>query len=295
MELSALQAFIEVARTGSFSAAAEGMFLTQPAVSKRVAALEQELGVALFDRVGRKVVLTEPGRLLLPRARQLLNEAADLKRLVADLSGEASGPLVMATSHHIGLHRLPPVLRHYVRAHPRVSLDIRFMDSEAACRAVLAGELQLAVVTLPPRAALPNLDLIPVWQDPLAFTVAQDHPLRGRTDLDLRALADHPAVLPSPATYTRQILDAAMHAAGTSARVSMSTNYLETLKMLVATGLGWSLLPRSMLDASVAALTVDAPRLERELGIVIHRRRSLSNAERAMIATCKDYGASGQR
>ncbi len=286
MDFATLQAFLEVARTGSFSAAAEALFLSQPAVSKRVAALEHELSAELFDRVGRRVALTEAGRLLLPRARQLLNEAADLKRLVADLAGRTAGPLVMATSHHIGLHRLPAVLRRYAREHPQVALDIRFMDSEAACRAVTAGEIQLAVVTLPPAQGVPNLDLTPIWHDPLAFVVAPDHELCAVARPDLETIAGYPAILPGPGTYTRQILDAAMHAAGTAARVSMSTNYLETLKMLAATGLGWSLLPETMLDHSLRALPADAPALSRELGVVTHRRRSLSNAERAMVAAC---------
>jgi DNA-binding transcriptional LysR family regulator len=286
MDFAALQAFLEVARTGSFSAAAATLYLTQPAVSKRIAALESELAVALFDRVGRKVALTEAGRLLLPRARQLVNEAADLKRLVTDLSGEIAGPLVMATSHHVGLRRLPAVIRTYVRAHPRVELDIRFMDSEAACRAVLSGEVQLAVVTLPPDGEPGSLSLTPVWHDPLAFMAAPDHPICRLESLDLVSLSAYPAILPGPATYTRQILDDAMQRVDAKVRVSMSTNYLETLKMLVAAGLGWSLLPESMVDGSVTALDVAGPALSRELGIVTHRRRSPSNAERAMIEAC---------
>jgi DNA-binding transcriptional LysR family regulator len=287
MDLAGLQAFVEVARSGSFSAAAEALYLSQPAVSKRVAALEQELATPLFDRVGRRVTLTEAGRSLLPRAQRLLNEAADLRRLAADLSGETTGPLLMATSHHIGLHRLPSVLRAYTRRYPKVLLDIRFMDSEAICRAVQAGDIQLGVVTLPPSGDLPNLLSIPVWHDPLAFAVAPDHPLAAAPRPTLRSLARHPAVLPSPTTYTREILEQAMRRAGVAPHVSMSTNYLETLKMLVATGLGWSLLPETMLDASIRALPLRSPRLTRELGIVVHRQRSLSNAERAMIAACR--------
>jgi len=77
-----------------------------------------------------------------------------------------------------------------------------------------------------------------------------------------------------------------MHAAGVALRVSMSTNYLETLKMLVATGLGWSLLPETMLDASVLALPLRDPRLVRTLGVAVHRHRTLSNAEQAMLDAC---------
>ena len=177
MDLSALQAFTEVARTGSFSEAAEALFLTQPAVSKRIAVLENELGARLFDRIGRRVAPTEAGTALLPRARRLLNDAADLKRLIADLEGSIGGTLIMATSHHIGLHRLPPVLRQFVSDYPDVMLDIRFMDSEAACKSVLSGELQLAIVTLPPTGELEKIAVTKVWPDPLVFATGPDHPL----------------------------------------------------------------------------------------------------------------------
>ena len=105
MDLNSLNTFIAIAETGSFSEAGERLHLTQPAVSKRIAALEQQLNARLFDRVGREVNLTEAGRALLPRAYQLLNVLDDTRRALNNLTGEVSGRLVLATSHHIGLHR----------------------------------------------------------------------------------------------------------------------------------------------------------------------------------------------
>lgn len=108
MDLANLNAFIAIAETGSFSEAGERLHLTQPAVSKRIAGLEQQLGVRLFDRLGREIGLTQAGRALLPRAYQILNVLDDTRRALTNLSGEVSGRLTLATSHHIGLHRLPP-------------------------------------------------------------------------------------------------------------------------------------------------------------------------------------------
>ncbi len=148
MELATLNAFIAIAELGSFSEAAERLYLTQPAVSKRIASLEQQLNVRLFDRLGREVSLTEAGRALLPRAYQILNVLDDTRRALNNLSGEVSGRLTLATSHHIGLHRLPPLLRAFTRAHPQVALDIQFLDSEVAYEEVLHGRAELAVITL---------------------------------------------------------------------------------------------------------------------------------------------------
>ena len=132
MDLATLNAFIAIAELGSFSEAAIRLHLTQPAVSKRIASLEQQLRVRLFDRLGREVSLTEAGRALLPRAYQILNVLEDTRRALTNLNGEITGRLTLATSHHIGLHRLPPLLRAFTRAHPQVALDIQFLDSEVA-------------------------------------------------------------------------------------------------------------------------------------------------------------------
>jgi DNA-binding transcriptional LysR family regulator len=109
MDIAALQAFVAVADCGSFSRGAEQVHLTQPAVSKRIAALEDELGARLFDRIGRGIHLTPAGEALLGRARNVLKELEDVKRGITNLSGSISGELLLATSHHIGLHRLPGV------------------------------------------------------------------------------------------------------------------------------------------------------------------------------------------
>ncbi len=287
MELTQLAAFAAVAEQGGFSAAAEQLHLTQPAVSKRVRQLEEALGVTLFDRVGRRVALTEAGRALLPRARRLLNDAREMRRLVADLDGSVGGRLVMGTSHHIGLHRLPGPLRRFTRRYPEVELDIRFMDSEAACHAVEIGDLELAIVTLPPEP-LPRLRLEPVWDDPLCFMVGRDHPLAERNQVPLAELVRLPAVLPSRNTYTRGILERAVRAAGLELRLGMETNYLETLRMLAEAGLGWSLLPATQLTGNLVALRVPGLELARRLGAVTHRERSLSNAARRMIACCSE-------
>jgi DNA-binding transcriptional LysR family regulator len=285
MDIGSLHAFIEVADAASFSGAAERLHLSQPAVSKRIAALESELGAPLFDRTGRRVRLTQSGQALLPRARDLLVEVADIKRQIANLSLTVSGTLTMGTSHHIGLHRLPPVLRAFSQSYPQVRLDIRFMDSEGACRAVELGELELAIVTLPTDPKRTRLD--PLWEDRLRCVVAPGHPLAAAELITPAELVRYPAVLPSPATYTRALLDTAIANAGLTMQIAMSTNYLETLKMLATTGLGWTLLPESMIDPGLIALSVQGLDLRRRLGAVTREGASLSNAAQAMVETCR--------
>ncbi len=283
MDLANLNAFIAIAETGSFSLAGERLHLTQPAVSKRIAALESQLDVRLFDRLGREIGLTEAGRALLPRAYQILNVLDDTRRALTNLNGDIGGRLSLATSHHIGLHRLPPLLRAFTRAYPQVSLDIRFLDSEVAYDEVLHGRAELAVITLAPQTAEP-VRAMKVWDDPLDFVVAPEHPLAGKADIRLADVAGHPAVFPGGNTFTHHIAQRLFEREGLTPNITMSTNYMETIKMMVSIGIAWSVLPRRMLDEQVVSLPLPGVQLTRQLGYILHRERTLSNAARAFMA-----------
>jgi DNA-binding transcriptional LysR family regulator len=291
VDWASLNAFVAVADHGGFSAAAAQLHLTQPAVSKRIALLEASLGARLFDRLGRQVLLTEAGRLLLPRAKQMLAEADAARRAIDDLDQDIGGRLSLATSHHIGLHRLPHLLRRFSALHPRVALDLGFMDSEQAYARVLQGSAELALTTLGPTQ--PPLRSTPLWDDPLHVVVAPDHPLAMRTKVSLADLAAHPAVLPDAVTFTHRIVAEAFARRGLALQLRMTTNYLETIKMLAAVGLAWTVLPQTMLDAQVRVLPVTGLKLTRQLGYTIHGGRTLSRAAQAFIDLLKADASPG--
>lgn len=294
MDLANLSAFIAIAETGSFSLAADRLHLTQPAVSKRIAGLEQQLAVRLFDRLGREIGLTEAGRALLPRAYRILGVLEDTRRALTNLSGEISGRLSLATSHHIGLHRLPPLLRAFTRAHPQVALDIQFLDSEVAYEEVLHGRAELAVITLAPETREP-VHAVKVWNDPLDFVAAPEHPLARMEQISLADVAQHPAVFPGGNTFTHHIVQRLFQHRGLTPNIGMSTNYLETIKMMVSIGIAWSVLPRTMLDEQVTRLPLPGIQLERQLGYILHSERTLSNAARAFMALLDDQQSKDPR
>jgi DNA-binding transcriptional LysR family regulator len=282
MDTESLQAFVAVARTGSFSAAAQDLFLTQPAISKRISKLEETLNHRLFDRLGRELQLTEAGRALLPRAEGILTELKNAERSIRELSGEIVGTLRVATSHHIGLHHLPPILREFASVHSNVNLQFEFLDSEQAHRKVLDGDCELAVVTLAPKIEAP-LKAETLWPDPLAVLVSKHHPLRDLGKLSLKQLAQYPAILPDMNTFTGRMIQSRFERAGLPIRINMATNYLETIKMMVSVGLGWSLLPHTLIDEQLAELLVPELNISRELGLVYHHKRSFSNAASAFL------------
>ena len=285
MDTQSLQAFLAVADTQSFSRAAEQLHLTQPAVSKRIATLESQVGTRLFDRIGRRIALTEAGSVLLPQARRILFSVEDSRRALANLSGQVGGKLTLATSHHIGLHRLPPLLKQYTQRHPEVTLDLHFLDSEQAYQGVLDGTLEMAVVTLAPHPH-EQLQVVELWRDRLCFACAIDHPLThqiSQSVLSLTDLCEYNCVMPGAKTFTGSLIAQRFSQAGLELPVSMATNYLETLKMMCSVGLGWSLLPEKMIDSELVELKVDTPPIYRPLGYLVHTNRTLSNAARMMI------------
>ena len=286
MQLVELRTFLAVAEEKSFSAAAQRLFITQPAISKRIQSLENHLGTPLFDRIGKRVYLTEAGSLLIDRAETMLRLAKDTEKEIFNLNDTISGRLNLATSHHIGLHRLAPVLKDFSQRYPDVQLDIQFEDSEVAYQMVRSGQVELAVVTLNPDDTDLDADLKAncIWRDPLVFVSSANEPLA----TTLQMLAAQPCILPGQATYTGRIVMDRFARAGLTIKPTLSTNYLETIGMLVSVGLGWSVLPRSMIG-DLSVLEVNCEPISRSLGSVINGKRTLSNSASAFLTVLEDY------
>lgn len=288
MDIESLNAFMAVAKLCSFSAAAQELHLTQPAISKRIAALESHLNHSLFDRLGKRVTLTEAGEALLPHAQRILQNIADTERSIRELSGEIVGSLRVATSHHIGLHHLPPVLRAFAASHRSVNLQFEFLDSEQAHAKIIKGECELAIITLAPKLEAPLVARV-LWHDPLYFVCAKDHPLAHHQYIDLETLSQAPAILPDLNTFTGRLVKTCFDAANLPLSLNMATNYLETIKMMVSVGLGWSVLPKTLIDEQMVALEVPGVQLARQLGVIQHQRRSLGNAARAFFNVLEQH------
>jgi DNA-binding transcriptional LysR family regulator len=184
---------------------------------------------------------------------------------------------------------MPPILRSFRQQYSSVHFDIRFLGSEAVCHTVAQGKLELGIVTLPTEPPS-NLAITKLWHDPLQFVVSTEHPLAQLQQPTLEDLVKHQALLPGVGTYTRNILEQALAPKEQKIiDVAISTNYLETLKTMTSTGLGWSLLPEIMIQNSgLHIINIQGLNLYRNLGIVTHNSRTLSNAANAMLCLCKD-------
>lgn len=287
MNLAAFEAFVKVMETGSISLAADQLFITQPAVTKRIHSLEEYFGVKLFESAGRGVQATHAAHSLLPKVKNWLNELGDIHHTLSHEQGQIQGKLKIGTSHHIGLHHLPNHLRNYVQAYPDVTLDVHFVDSEQAHEKVLAGDLELAFLTLPPQGD-ERLKYVNIWQDPLVFVAAPFHPLAQQSNLTLEDLIQYPSLLPAAQTYTTQITLAEFEKQGIKPKITMSNNPLESIRMLASIGLGWSVLPKTMLNQDLKQLDIDLV-MHRQLGMVWHPSRTQSKAAEALVSLMKQH------
>lgn len=282
MNLAAFEAFIKVMETGSISMAADLLFITQPAVTKRIHSLEEYFGVKLFESAGRGVQATHAAHSLLPKVKNWLNELGNIHHTLSHEQEQVQGKLKIGTSHHIGLHHLPQHLRNYVQEFPDVTLDVHFVDSEQAHEQVLAGDLELAFLTLPPKGD-ERLSYVTIWNDPLVFVVAPFHPLAQKKHLSLEDLIQYPSLLPASQTYTTQITLAEFEKQGVKPKITMSNNPLESIRMLVSIGLGWSVLPKTLLNQDLQMLDINV-QMQRQLGMVWHPGRTQSRAVQELVA-----------
>ena len=285
MNLAAFEAFTKVMETGSISMAAELLFITQPAVTKRIHTLEEYFGVKLFESAGRGIQATHAAHSLLPKVRSWLNDLSDIHYTLSHEQNQVSGKLKIGTSHHIGLHHLPKHIKHYVQQYADVVLDVHFVDSEQAHEQVLSSDLELAFLTLPP-VLDQRLSYVTIWEDPLVFVVAPFHPLAQKKDLRLEDLIAYPSLLPAVQTYTSQITLAEFEKRGLKPKVSMSNNPLESIRMLVSIGLGWSVLPKTLLNQDLQQLNIPI-QMNRHLGMVWHPGRTQSRAAQELIQMMK--------
>jgi DNA-binding transcriptional LysR family regulator len=279
MDFYQLFYFRKVAETKSISRAAEELMLTQPAVSKRMRALEEELGEKLFDRIGKKVFLTKAGGVLLAHADRILRSVEEAKTAVRDLSEECSGELVIGTSDHISLHRLPGILKTYITAFPKVDLKLRCHRSETILEMVGKNLVDIGVITLPRVSA--NLISRVIWDDPMSLVFPKGHPLAVMKKIRLKDIIRYGMILPEAGTTTRKNIDAAFSKKKLVANVTMEVAYIETIKGLVKVGLGISILPDKAVEQEVKSgqlvkASLQDAKFSRDLGVVYLKYKFLS-------------------
>jgi DNA-binding transcriptional LysR family regulator len=279
-----LRAFADVVELGSFSAAAERLHLTQPAISQQVRQLELRLGVRLVERSGRKARPSPAGIELLMHVRRIETaNAAALDAMGRHAKG-ALGRVRIGTGATASIHLLPPVLRELRRRLPSLELTVTTGQTGDIVRLVEESVVDIGLVTMPTRGRA--LTITPILEDEfVAIASADAAPLP--VPLTAAALAEFPIVLYEPGAHTRRIVDQWCARAGVSLKPVMELGSVEAIKELVGAGLGYGVLPamavsnaRKRGDLVISSLT---PRLWRSLAIVLRRDRKLDQGAKEVI------------
>jgi DNA-binding transcriptional LysR family regulator len=282
MELRHLRYFEAVARHSHVTRAAAELHIAQPALSKQVSQLEHELGVALFDRVGRNVRLTEAGEALLPHARAVMAQVEAARAEMAERIGLRRGRATVGAPPTVGNQLLPPVLASFNRRYAGIELRLHESGVQTLLDLLETGLTDVAVVTLPVDDE--NLTVVPIFSEEMVIAVWPGHPMAGRADVAISELSGEPWVL-SPENYElREAALSACERAGFTPRVVLDGGETDTILRFVAAGLGIALVPRLAVQNAhdLVALRVSDQKLERSLGVVWRGDRVASPAARAL-------------
>lgn len=242
LELRHLESFREVIRTGSFTAAARKLHMTQPAVSLHIKALERALDSRLMDRDGRGVRLTESGKALLEAVDVAFAALEDGARRVREIEAPERGTVVLACGDTVALNLLPPVLKAFRKRYPDAEVAVRNHGSQEIIELVLRREADIGLITRPP-----HLDgalwTRTVTEERLRLILPKDHRLCDAKTLRLADLHEEQAVLLAKPAETRSLIDRGLRAAGVELRPVMESGNLEVVKTYVQEGLGLSIVP----------------------------------------------------
>ena len=257
MTLEQLRVFVEVAEQLHVTRAAAVLNMTQSAASAAIQALEMRLGTALFDRVGRRLELTEAGQVLLPEAKSILSRVSGAERALAELDNLLRGRLCLWASQTIAGYWLPPFLYRFRTAHPDVSMELHIGNSLQVSRAVLEGNADLGFVE--GLIDEPVLVQLPVAVDQLVLVVASSHELASLKSIQPKQLLTVRWVLRERGSGTRQIFEEALRNRGIDpARldVVMELPSNEAVRSAVEVGAGATVISRLVVADKIAAGTL---------------------------------------
>jgi len=283
--------FCEVAETGSFSGASEKLFLTQPAVTLQIKNLENYYQMKFFDRIGKKVLLTEEGKVLLDIAKQILDLNRQAEEMLADLKGLSKGTLRVATSHSFADYYLPAVLKDFHRKYPKIFMQVSTGNSSQIIEDTLLYKNDVAFVARYPENN--KLTAREVVSDVLVAIIPNKHKLAGRESVTLNELNGEPLVLREAGSSERKLVDAAFRRRRIQPLVIMESASTAAIQKMVRSGAGIGILGEHLVSREVEADAFKAlPFTEVEMAhkfyLVHHKDKYFSRALKAFLDVAMD-------
>jgi len=288
MEFHQLRYVCAIADTGSFSRAAERCHVAQPSLSQQVLKLEEDLGIKLFDRLGRSVRLTEAGRAFLPHARSILSQMETARSSVADQCADIRGSIAVGVIPTIAPYLMPRYTTAFTKKYPEAKLRIVEETTPILLETLRDLSIDLAILALPLRHK--NLELFPLRTEPLFAVLPKSHPLAAAPSLALKDLRGESFVMLRDGHCFRDLSIAACTHARVTPRIAFESGQFSSLFAMVAAGVGISLVPEMAIDRNAGCryVRLSDARATRTIVAAILRGRSFNRVQLAFLSGIKD-------
>ena len=289
MDIRDLEVFLAVAARLNFTRAAEDVHLSQPSVSVRMRELERELGVKLFEQLGRQVALTEAGRLLEPHARRVVAAMDDARHAVEELQGLERGLVLLGASTTPGTYLVPAIIARY-KDHPQIEIRLSVKDTRRVEEGVLANDFDFGFVG--GHLVSGEVEATPWIIDEIQLVVSPNHPFATRKQIRLHDLKGEKFIFREPGSATQAVVSAALQDVSTEVEQVLEADNPGVAKQAVQSGLGVAFISLFAIRTELRAKTLKTVKVEglnirRELKIVHRKDKHLSRAARALIETAK--------
>jgi LysR family hydrogen peroxide-inducible transcriptional activator len=285
MEIHQLEYFVAIVETGGFSRAAERCNVAQPSLSQQIKKLENEVGYPLFDRLGRKVVLTDAGKMLLPRARTILGELQDIRVEMQTGIQEGHGTLAVGFIPTVAPFVLPAVIRRFSQEFPNATLEVHEDLTDNLVTKIIAAELDVGITSLPIQNKLIRTEEL--LTEPLLVAASQKYDIVNRAAIRVKELDDFPFIALSEVHCLGEQVQSFCYQQDVDLNIVCHTAQLSTVQNCVALGLGVSLVPHALAlsDRSdqIMYRTISDAVPQRKIAAAVHARRRLSFLGRAFI------------
>jgi LysR family hydrogen peroxide-inducible transcriptional activator len=286
MELQQLRYFCAIADTGSFTRAAQQTHVSQPSLSQQLRKLEDELGARLFDRLGRKVQLTEVGRSFLPNARAVLRDLEAARSNVIERKMSIGGPISIGVIPTIAPYFLPPILTAFSRKYPEVRVSVAEEITPLLLERLRAVTMDAAIVALPLQGRSHEFQTFPLMVEKLYAVLPKRHALTKRRAVSLEDLHDAPFLLLRDGHCFRETAVAACKRAGLNPKIIFESGQFSSILSMVSAGLGVSIVPAMALEKRPGCryVPLSDERAARTIGVVALNGRSRTRATEAFLA-----------
>ncbi|WP_027086870.1 LysR family transcriptional regulator [Cohnella panacarvi] len=285
MELRQLEYFVAVCEELHFTRAAERLNISQPSLSQQIRILEHNVGLPLFDRIGKKTIITESGQILLKHCYNVFHELEQARSAIAELQGLTRGSLKIGAIYSVMNDLLPPAILSFQQSYPQVELSLFGLRNGDIIHMLLHNEIDMGIIIYP--TLHDELVATYLYDERLAIAVPDNHPLAGCTEIKLESLHHVPVIALQKTYYLREYMDRVYKDNDIVPRVVMELNTMDSIICMVGQGAGVTVLPLPYLQASkqaaIRVIPIADPNLSIKIGMAYRRNKYLCAASRVFM------------